>query len=322
MVFFVLSGYFVGGSVLRSGANFSWQHYLVSRLTRLWVVLIPCLLLTWGVCMIVEHYALEATLGVSHEVWHSGPKVGEYSVSFKTFLANILFLQTIASPVFGLNTPLWSLANEFWYYMVFPLLAIGVGLLGKKTIFLHGLTLIFALVIAWWLPPAILNGFLIWLMGVAVYSLQSKIRPKNLIFARIFLGLSVLLFILALCNAKLLFVQISNNESDFIVGLSFACLCLLLTDQQASQYHHPIFNKFSLYLSEISYSLYLSHFPVVILISTTIYQSQKVMPEGWTLAQFTGWGLLLLTVASLIWFLFESRTAFIRSKILVLTNLI
>ena len=316
MVFFVLSGYFVGGAVLRSGANFSWKSYLVSRVTRLWVVLIPCLVLTWCVGLIVEHYALEATLGANNAVWHSGPKMGEYSVSLNTFFANIFFLQTIAFPVFGFNGPLWSLANEFWYYMLFPMLAIGFGLVGKKSVVVQSLTLMFALIIALWLPHEILNGFLIWLMGVAVYRLQTKIKMMNLSYVGIFSCVSVLIFILALCNAKLSFVQISNNQSDVIVGLSFAFLCLLLTFQQPLQSRFSMLGGFSIHISDLSYSLYLSHFPIVILITSTIYHSQKLVPYGLALAQFFGWALLLLVLAGLISWLFESRTDFVRNKLM------
>ena len=60
---------------------------------------------------------------------------------------------------------------------------------------------------------------------------------------------------------------------------------------------------------------------MVILIATTIYQSKKVMPDGRAVLQFAGWGLLLLLLASLIWWLFESRTAFVRSKVSTLPNL-
>jgi peptidoglycan/LPS O-acetylase OafA/YrhL len=34
---------------------------------------------------------------------------------------NAFFLQTIAGPTFGSNGPLWSLAYEWWYYVLFPL---------------------------------------------------------------------------------------------------------------------------------------------------------------------------------------------------------
>src|SRR4030088_13412 len=47
MIFFVLSGYFIGMSVLDSVAEhrWSWRVYLVSRLTRLQLVLFPALIL-------------------------------------------------------------------------------------------------------------------------------------------------------------------------------------------------------------------------------------------------------------------------------------
>ena len=47
MVFFVLSGFLVGGSVLKAGSKFSVPTYAISRLTRLWIVLLPALILTF-----------------------------------------------------------------------------------------------------------------------------------------------------------------------------------------------------------------------------------------------------------------------------------
>ena len=45
-VFFVLSGFLVGGAVMRAGPAFDWRTYAIARLSRLWVVLVPALLLT------------------------------------------------------------------------------------------------------------------------------------------------------------------------------------------------------------------------------------------------------------------------------------
>ncbi len=49
MVFFVLSGYFIGGSVIDNVQKnaWSWSDYLTKRLVRLWVALVPALLLTF-----------------------------------------------------------------------------------------------------------------------------------------------------------------------------------------------------------------------------------------------------------------------------------
>jgi peptidoglycan/LPS O-acetylase OafA/YrhL len=48
MIFFVLSGFFISASVIRriQQKQWSWVNYLVDRLTRLYVVLIPALLLS------------------------------------------------------------------------------------------------------------------------------------------------------------------------------------------------------------------------------------------------------------------------------------
>jgi peptidoglycan/LPS O-acetylase OafA/YrhL len=47
IIFFVLSGYLISGSVYRmmSAGTWSWRKYLTHRLVRLWIVLIPALLL-------------------------------------------------------------------------------------------------------------------------------------------------------------------------------------------------------------------------------------------------------------------------------------
>ncbi len=41
-------------------------------------------------------------------------------------LCNAAFLQTAACPQFAANGALWSLFNEFWYYMLFPPLALAL----------------------------------------------------------------------------------------------------------------------------------------------------------------------------------------------------
>ena len=321
MVFFVLSGYFVGGAVLRAGAKFSWGNYLTSRLTRLWVVLIPCLFITWGVGLILLDYAPAVLAGAHVESWHSGPKLGEYSASMATLLANIFFMQTIVSPVFGLNSPLWSLANEFWYYMLFPLLAVMAGVVGAGKSQARIVAFVLTIIIACSLPHEMLVGFLIWMMGVAVYCLQPAVKQLSKNTMRMLLPTAFVLLGLALAYSK------SNShphimpfESDLLVGLIFAFLCLLLTRQPFPQLRMSWLAKGLQFLSEVSYSLYLSHFPMVILVAATVYASKKRVPDALMLAQFFAWILLLLGLAVALWWLFESRTAFVREKMSALVN--
>ena len=119
MVFFVLSGFFITRSVLvddRKEDGFSWPVYLIKRTSRLWMVLLPSLVLTFIWDSIGMHWATTSFYsGALYETYSSGPNplTGGTNLEPVTFVENLLFLQTIVSPIFGTDGPLWSLANEF-----------------------------------------------------------------------------------------------------------------------------------------------------------------------------------------------------------------
>lgn len=314
MVFFVLSGYFVGGGVLRAGVKFMWRDYLSSRLTRLWVVLIPCLVLTWCIDQIVNSYAPLALSGSNFDIWHSGPKPGEYSASVPTFIGNLFFLQTILSPVFGSNGPLWSLANEFWYYMLFPLIVFTLGIAGSEKLVFRGLSFVFMALLLWWLPYNVLDGFVIWMMGVAIYLLQPWIRSLKPALVTAVGGFGLLQFSLALGYSKSnQWIERMDINPDLLVGLTFSILCLAMTSRPFPESRYPVVAFLSRTLSEMSYSLYISHFPLVILIASIAYGSAKLMPTGVVLAQFMGWCFVLIGFGFLVYWSFESRTFRIRT---------
>lgn len=131
VVFFVLSGALVGGSVLRSVATdtWSWNDYLIRRLSRLYIVLIPALLL------VLVWDCLGATLFSAPWTYldvMSAVTVGEHTLivhnqGVLAYLGNATFLMTIYVPVLGSNGALWSLSNEFWYYILFPCLVLAVA---------------------------------------------------------------------------------------------------------------------------------------------------------------------------------------------------
>ncbi len=156
-----------------------------------------------------------------------------------------------------------------------------------------------------------------------VYLLQSKIKSLRPITDCIFLYSGIFLFGLSLGYSKsTALMQIIPIEPDFAVGFSFAFLCLALTYQTFPKACWPRLANFSLHISEVSYSLYLAHFPIVILIASIVYQSRKLVPDGLVITQYIGWGFLLMALGSMVWWLFESRTVFVRNKVTALLNLI
>jgi hypothetical protein len=61
--------------------------------------------------------AKEVYDGSRYNIYVSGP-YDPTTHSLIAFLGNFAFLQTICVPIFGTNGPMWSLANEFWYYII------------------------------------------------------------------------------------------------------------------------------------------------------------------------------------------------------------
>jgi len=107
VVFFVLSGFLVGGRLVsnaRSG-RFSVGVYAIDRVSRIFLPLVPALAVTAG-CETMRLGGWPADPGY---VW----------------LGNLVQLQGVAVPVLSANSPLWSLAYEVWFYVLGGALAWG-----------------------------------------------------------------------------------------------------------------------------------------------------------------------------------------------------
>src|SRR5262245_22187219 len=74
VVFFVLSGFFVGGSVLKKGRDFEFEDYATARLTRLWTVLLPALAVTALVDLATYRVDTSVIQGQFFPTWMSGPR--------------------------------------------------------------------------------------------------------------------------------------------------------------------------------------------------------------------------------------------------------
>jgi peptidoglycan/LPS O-acetylase OafA/YrhL len=111
--FFALSGYLVGMSALNAieSGRWSWRDYLLNRFSRLYVVLVPALLLTAVLDWIGRANAL------SRWAYFNDPSEGGLTTAsldtFKNFFGTLFFLQNIHTGWFGSNSPLWSLSCEF-----------------------------------------------------------------------------------------------------------------------------------------------------------------------------------------------------------------
>ncbi len=311
IVFFVLSGYFVGGSLLARGATFSWRDYAVARLTRLWIVLVPALFLVLAVDLILWQVAPGVFTGAFATIWNMGPQVGggDYTLSMGVFIGNLFFLQEIFIPVFGSNHPMWSLAYEFWYYVLFPLLLISLGdTLGAHRIYIRVGMLLLAVLIFLFLPDAARVGFLCWLGGVAVYAFKRVRQPVQL---PVWLGVLIFAFGVGL-SRWLVKDAYSPLLVDFAMGGATVLFLFAIANRAKPLTLWSPLSRGTYYLSEMSYSLYLIHFPIVLLIGATVFGSNRLMPNQYGLTVYLCWLSFLLVIAWGFWYIFERHTPYIR----------
>jgi peptidoglycan/LPS O-acetylase OafA/YrhL len=303
VLFFLISGWLVGGSLLnRFSQPQALGAYALDRITRLWTVLLPTLAL-----MLLAALAI-GTVDGRHADFSAA---NEYSAL--AFAGNLFGLQTILVPNFGGNYALWSLANETWYYLLFPLLLVVLRGRGIS----RGACLAAIAILAMLLPFVIVLYFSLWLLG----ALFSRIR--------IDCGNGARWVLLAATAGASVYYRIKGSNDDLLpesFGQDLACslpfLALLSTLQAtidpASRTLRRI-GAIGKFFSEFSFTLYVLHVPTLDAlqyIAHTVFGRDRLAPGApLDLAIYLGMLAILLGVAWASYLLFESRTLALRRRL-------
>jgi peptidoglycan/LPS O-acetylase OafA/YrhL len=309
IAFFIISGYLVAGNAIDkvSKGEFLLQDFLAARLARIWTPLIPAILFSWLMSRIIY---LPDT-------------------SYKDMLINFLGLQSIIGPVFGENAPLWSLAYEIWFYIVVGLLCLFITTVNKlrcsnTTTNIRLSVISFILLCSSLLVFSKLNALylLIWFFGAGIYFIDS-IQVSKIVK----IGILVLGFISILCSqattnsvsinmwAKGVF---SQEFADILVGLSFSLVILGFKNSFISEKMPVNFIRFVIkpikVVSLISYSLYITHYTVLILLKNIV--NKKFSSISYDSLVIYGINVFLgLFVAFMFYWLFEKRTPIVKKFI-------
>lgn len=314
VVFFVLSGFFISSSIFKmhSQGRWSWPTYLTQRLVRLWVVLIPALLLTafWD-SLGIHFFGKSVYLGLPYDKAILGFSTIA-RLNIQTFLSNAFFLQGIATPTFGSNGPLWSLSYEFWYYIAFPC-ALNMFLSpSKKAKIFYGVVI---LALGIFVGKSITLSFAIWLLGVVVIFLPYLWYNHKPIKSYV-IGVAIVPF------AAALILSVSKNGDNFSwpIALSFAGLMYLLfrlTYKEMEQDNLSMVVKFSKSIAGFSYSLYLFHLPLLVFLHAYSHSlsSSKWQPTGQNLTTGVFIAFFAVLYAWMISLLTEAKTPLVRNFI-------
>ena len=306
MVFFVLSGFLISSTILRSHilGGWSWREYAINRAARLYVVLLPGLLLGWFWDRLGSGLPTAGGL-YSRAIRDLGPAVPLENLTPAAFFGNLFFLQTIRCPTFGSNGPLWSLANEFWYYVLFPIAA-GAALAwaGRRpaaALCLTGLAVGVSAFIGW----GMFIGFLIWLAGFALVLLCSKIQFPSRSRAFVSLFFAALLLAVTLYASRTLWENTLLN--DLAVGFAFAVF-LFATLQSSVGENSRRYTAMAHEFAGFSYSLYVLHFPFLLFLRARFVPTERWQPTPAHLLQAAPLGAICLLFAWLVSLFTERRT--------------
>jgi peptidoglycan/LPS O-acetylase OafA/YrhL len=312
MVFFVLSGYFIGGTVFRAMERnqWEWRGYLLRRLVRLWTVLVPALLL----CLLWDglgiHLQHAPALYGGHVQNHMLGMDVVHDLTPRVFFGNLFFLQTIVTPVFGSNGALWSLAYEFWYYLLFPLALIAAWPRGRWMRRL--LCAVLFAGIAYFVGGEILKPFPIWLAGAALFKVKPPSLPgrkgrqvrvaASLLYALIFFGSArlpgmsslVVDYLLTVITVMFLWILLSAGElhpqGDWRVNLS----------RESARF---------------SFTLYAVHTPVLVFAVSLLAGETRWYPSAGRIGAGLGILAVVLLFAYGVAFVTEFRTDAVRLRL-------
>jgi peptidoglycan/LPS O-acetylase OafA/YrhL len=263
-VFFVISGYLIGGIILGQIRNgtYSIANFYVRRIRRLAPALVAVLVATTAAVLLLSMPAATVDYGKS-------------LISSVAFLSNFYFWESIN--YFGPQAEMkplvhtWSLAVEEQYYIVFPLLMLGMRRLAPRAIDLTLWALILgSLALSAWLLPThpsatfYLLPTRLWELLLGVVAVEAPVRLMKSRLVRELASWAGL----GLIAAAMVFY---SPQTPF-PGLAAVAPCLgaalLLMSGAAgtSSISRLLAIRPMVFIGLISYSLYLWHWPVIVLL--------------------------------------------------------
>lgn len=292
LIFFALSGYLVGGGLIervRAG-SFQPRDYAIDRATRLLVPFLPAMAMAVGLQWL------------KHE-----------PVDSAVVLGNILSLQGVVVPVQPYLGVDWSLAYEFWFYVL-------GGAIAACLIEARWRVGAIAVAIGAFLVFAVLEPYYLfcWLLGALV----SQVQLKRLSPGGFLAGLVLTAVGLFLGND--LFVQargyimpgiapsVSLARITVTVGVLIVLRNLVMLTPHGS--HARRTDALGTRLAAFSYSLYLIHGPVLALCVYLGMPTRRALTAQ-SLAAYLACVILVPLAAYGFYWLFERHTDTIRRSI-------
>jgi peptidoglycan/LPS O-acetylase OafA/YrhL len=260
-IFFVISGYCIHrGGAMRLAKDPAYRldtgNFWVRRFARIYPVLLAALVLTFA----LDWVSLQLP-PVNHKIREIG---------LQAFLVNLFSLQGVAGKTFGSNGALWTLSLEVQFYAIYPLLFALRRRLGMTSVL--AIVAVVNVVSAYVLERHDIQFFtsywFSWMLGAWIADAKAHAAPD----ARSSIWLYVLAAaFIALGCAAFHFGQYGAFQF-WAVGFAFY-LYKALERRNADTPGVRLLSRFG----DFSFSLYLIHLPIFVLLSSILFRSSLQM---------------------------------------------
>jgi peptidoglycan/LPS O-acetylase OafA/YrhL len=286
IVFFVISGYVIAASADRPDRTLA--NYSADRLARLSSVVIPALLLTYGLDAIGSRVSPEIYATINPH-WQA-----------VRFFVNLLYCQQIwffcVNP--SSNGPFWSLGYEFWYYALFGIW-IFVRARGAKFHLLAGIPL--------FIGPKILLLLPAWAVGAMAFHAGKtwQFSYRGSLMLLVATGMVVVAALVfedqfSVSDGRLDVAPLyfsTNFVADNIFAVTVAanfCACALFSRHLTKNFEPHREVKFIHWMASHTFSLYVYHMPILWFIRAVTKYDPHSLP-----AVLTAMTVTLLIIAGL-----------------------
>ena len=286
LVFFVLSGFFVGGQViarLESG-RFDLRDYAIDRATRLLLPLVPACALT-----ALVGYAL----------------TGNFA-DLPALLGSAFGLNGVLVDTSFFNPPLWSIAFEIWFYVA----------AGAVACMFNGQACAAALIlfVAVGYVFSVLNAsfLLFWVIGALVYKCRDEIRRPVYFWGGLVLATVAATLFETYHAGPDVMARDRAVHWQALICVGFALMIPCLSGEGVGRMLHP-FARVASFMAAASYSLYVFHYPV--LKAMTIFMPRIESFGVGPLVAYVALSVATFLICLGFWWLFERHTDVVRRKL-------
>ncbi len=273
IVFYVLSGFVLSMALYHSKTNY-WG-YLIKRFVRIYIPYYFWIIVTFALFILFSPYEVVGLRDWFYDRWQGS--ITKLDIINHFVLLNNFFTENY-------NPVIWSLAQEMRISIVFPLLFLLFYKLNWKKTMLFALSFslisVFLNMLHIGKAEGFYNGYAdtlhftsMFMVGMLLFKHQEKFIYSYRNMKKFNKGFVIALGIILYLYSILIY-GISRNDTTFllkdwgvVMGVSI-CIIMAMSNLKVKAFlNKSVF----VYLGEISYSIYLCHFPIMMVLFKLLY---------------------------------------------------